>query len=676
MSGIFGIYYCDQRPAKLDDLQHMLDILAHRGSDGADIWWDGPIGLGHRMLWSTPESLLEKLPAVKGSLIITADARIDNRDELIESLKLDSRPSEKITDSDIILAAYVHWGEACPEKLLGDFAFAIWDGDKQQLFCARDHFGVKPFYYYASESCVVFATEIKAIFCISEVPRRLNEVRIGDYLSFMFHDVAITSYQDIFRLPPASTMTANANGIKLKQYWVLDPDRELPPASNEEYAAQFREIFTKAVDCRLRSAYEVGTTLSGGLDSSSITGTARNLMAKQGREPLHTFSAVFDKLADCDERKYIEPILAQGRLKHHYVQGNKISPLEQIEKMFWHQDEAFCAPNWFMNWPLYGEIQQQGVRIVLDGFDGDTTVSDGYGYLSELAKADRWLTFAGEIRRLAKAFDGSFWQMLWSYVYQYRVRPLMAKFRLLRIIRKVGQRALHFVRPESPLAINSSANSLTFSSLINPEFSHRMSMVERHQDWRKMQGHSGLDERQRHYRNIAKQGLPPFALEVMDKSMAAFGIEPRYPFWDKRLVEFCLALPSNQKLNQGWNRVIMRRAMSGILPIEVQWRMGKTDFSPNLTEGLVGDRPRLDKAITQLGALENYLDVKAIQETYQRFIAEPSHGGARQLWTVLSLSLWLNYVVKQGVVNQSIVDQSALSLEFLSQGKSKVSSSV
>jgi asparagine synthase (glutamine-hydrolysing) len=671
MSGIFGIYYCDQRPAKLDDLQRMLDILAHRGSDGADIWWNGPVGLGHRMLWSTPESLLEKLPAVKGSLTVTADARIDNRDELIESLKLNGRPSEKITDSDIILAAYARWGEACPEELLGDFAFAIWDGAKQQLFCARDHFGVKPFYYYASESCVVFATEIKAIFCIPEVPRRLNEVRVGDYLSSMFHDVAITSYQDIFRLPPANTMTVNANGIKLKQYWALDPDRELPPASDEEYAAQFRKIFTQAVGCRLRSTYELGTTLSGGLDSSSITGTARDFLAKEKRQPLHTFSAVFDGIPDCDERVYIESILSQGGLKHHYVQGDKISPLEQIEKMFWHQDEAFCAPNWFMNWTLYGEIQHKGVRVVLDGFDGDTTVSDGYGYLSELAKADRWLALAKESRRLAKAFDGSFWQLLWNYVHHYRVKPLMDRFRLFRIIRKVSQGALRLVRQENPPSVNSSINSLSGSPFINPELSHQLNMMERRQAWKKMQGHFGLHERQRHYRNIAKQGLPPFILEMMDKTMAAFGLEPRYPFWDKRLVEFCLALPSNQKLNQGWNRVIMRRAMSGTLPTEVQWRMGKTDFSPNLTEGLVGDRLRLDKAITQLGALENYLNVKAIKETYQCFLLDPSHIGARQLWTALSLSLWMNYVVNQGVVNQD-----ALPLEPLSQGKPKVSSSV
>ncbi len=651
MSGILGIYYRNQHLAKPDDLRLMLDVLAHRGTDGANIWCDGPVGLGHRMLWSTPESLLEQLPAVRGKLTITADARIDNRDELIESLKLDSCPPEKITDSDIILAAYAQWNEACAEKLLGDFAFAIWDGDRQTLFCARDHFGVKPFYYYASEACVIFATEIKAIFCVPEVPHQLNEVRIGDYLSSMFHDVAGTSYQDVFRLPPAHTMTVNAKGVKLAQYWALDPDRELPPASDEDYAAQFRDLFQQAVHCRLRSAYKVGTTLSGGLDSSSITGTARDLLTQEGCEegcekPLHTFSAVFDEFSDCDERAYIEPLLAQGRLKHHYVKSDKLSPLEHINKMFWHQDEAFYAPNWFMNWSLYEEIRHQGVRVVLDGFDGDTTVSDGYGYLSELAQGDRWLALARESKQLSKAFGGSPWHLWWNYARHYRIKPLVEGFLPFRIISKVVQKIRHLFRQKPPAAADVSIGS----PLLNPAFSSRMNMPERHQAWRKTQGHSGLHERQRHYRNIAKQGIPPFALEMMDKTMAAFGIEPRYPFWDKRLVEFCLALPSNQKLNQGWNRIIMRRAMSATLPTEIQWRMGKADFSPNLTRGLLAERPRLEKAMTRLGALTDYLNVKAVEDTYQRFLLNPSDVDARQLWTAISLALWVNYTVEQGVI--------------------------
>lgn len=152
MSAIAGIYYLDGQPVDPADLGRMLETLAHRGSDRVGVWSEGHIGFGHRMLWTTPESLQEQLPLVNqtGDLAIAADARIDNRDELIAALGLMDRPSDKITDSQLILAAYEKWGDRCPEKLLGDFAFAIWDGRSQRLFCARAPMGVKPFYYYRS----------------------------------------------------------------------------------------------------------------------------------------------------------------------------------------------------------------------------------------------------------------------------------------------------------------------------------------------------------------------------------------------------------------------------------------------------------------------------------------------------------------------------------------------
>ena len=178
MSGIAGIYYLDGRPVEGMDVQRMIDSIAHRGPDGCGVWTDGSVGLGHRMLWTTPESLHEKLPLTNksGDLTITADARIDNRDELISALNFNGRPRETITDSEIILAAYEKWGEKCPEELLGDFSFAIWDKRKQIVFCGRDHFGVKPFYYHLSEKIFTYASEIKAMLCLQHVPRRLNEI--------------------------------------------------------------------------------------------------------------------------------------------------------------------------------------------------------------------------------------------------------------------------------------------------------------------------------------------------------------------------------------------------------------------------------------------------------------------------------------------------------------------
>ena len=184
MSGIVGLVTRGGEPVKRLELEGMLTSLAHRGPDGTGVWCEGPAGLGHLMLWTTPESLLERLPLVSpgGHLVLTADARIDNRADLIRTLALGGRPAEALTDSHLILAAYEKWGERCPEHLLGDFAFALWDARQHRLFCARDHMGVKPLYYYKSPRLFACASELKALFYLPEVPRRVNDMRVVDHL--------------------------------------------------------------------------------------------------------------------------------------------------------------------------------------------------------------------------------------------------------------------------------------------------------------------------------------------------------------------------------------------------------------------------------------------------------------------------------------------------------------
>jgi asparagine synthase (glutamine-hydrolysing) len=165
VSAITGIFHPDGRPVERATIERMVATLTHRGPDGSGAWSAGPVGLGHQMLWTTPESLHERLPFTtdRGDLTITADARIDNSDELIAVLRIRDR---QITDSQVILAAYERWGEDCPKHLIGDFAFAIWDARRQALFCARDHFGVKPFYYHhRSGRLFAFGTEMKAFLC-------------------------------------------------------------------------------------------------------------------------------------------------------------------------------------------------------------------------------------------------------------------------------------------------------------------------------------------------------------------------------------------------------------------------------------------------------------------------------------------------------------------------------
>jgi asparagine synthase (glutamine-hydrolysing) len=598
------------------------------------------------MLWTTPESVQEKLPLVHraGDLAITADARLDNRDELIQALSLTGRPAMEIADSQLILAAYEKWGVYCPEKLLGVFAFAIWDRQKRWLFCARDHFGVKPFYYYSSNRCFVFASEIKALFSLPGVPRRLNDVRVAEYMTSLFDDTAITFYQDILRLPPAHCMMVSNADTTLRTYWALEPAREIRLPSDEAYAEAFRELFSEAIRPRLRRALPLASLLSGGLDSSSVTCVARNLLRPSDGYPLSTFSAIFDEVGQCDERPFIHTVLTQGGLEPHYVRGDVSGPLTHLDHMFWHQDEPFFAPGLFLSWQLYGAVHQQGIRILLDGHDGDSTVSHGYGYPGELAQEGRWLTLAIEVRGLARLYGESFWKGLWSYAWGYKLDPVISRSKVL----SYGLRTWRGLRRQGRWSHRLSANRPAWQAILNPDFVERIGLAERYRAWQQAQAASARSERLMHHR-LLTSGIQPFALEVLDKAAAAFVLEPRYPFWDKRLVEFCLALPPEQKLHRGWSRMVLRRAMAGVLPAEVQWRPTKLDFSPNVRHGLLTiDRERLDEIILKdATTIEEYVDIPALREAYQRFVSQQSPDKSQDvfaIWKAVSLALWLRYV--------------------------------
>ncbi|MEA5507534.1 lasso peptide isopeptide bond-forming cyclase [Halotia wernerae UHCC 0503] len=670
MSGIMGIDHLNSHPVNHQDLEKMVDILAHRGPDHADIWVEEFVGLGHRMLWTTPESLIEKLPLINqaGNLVITADARIDNREQLITLLVLPERPIEKITDSEFILAAYEKWGESCPEHLLGDFAFAIWDKRQQSLFCARDHFGIKPFYYYYQPNQIfLFASEIKALFCVPDVPWRLNEVRIADYLALMMSDKAITTYQDILRLPPAHSLVVNQSGIHIWSYWSLDYPRELQLESNADYAAEFQKIFTEAVSCRLRSAFAIATHLSGGLDSSAVSCVARNLLATAGKTQLHTISTIFDKITECDERPFINAVLDQGGFIPHYTYGDQFSPLADLDKIFQYEDEALLGPSHFYPWNLNRISQEMGLRICLDGFDGDTTVSHGTTRLTELAHQGNWKTFAQEVKALSPHHNVSHAAVLQSYGLPY-LRDLAKQFRWIAFAQGVQQIYQHFGISRKLLLIHHGIKPFVeqvlqlwrrwrrqekapnlFTSqipLINSHFAESINFDRRLQTLADPT-ETPLTVKEEQWRSLT-QGLLTYTLEQMDQYAAMFSLEARHPFMDKRLIEFCLALPSEQKLYQGWGRIVMRRALENILPKEVQWRGGKADLTPNFIDGLLNrDRQLLDQVMShKLDNIEKFIDIDFLRAAYQRLISagnKVSDEDSMAIWQAVTLALWLDY---------------------------------
>lgn len=624
MSAIAGLYFLDDRPVDPMDLRRMLQRLAHRGPDGSDVWSEGPIGLGHAMLWTTPESLREKLPLrhAESDLAITADARIDNRDALIAELGLAARVRDGLTDSELILLAYEKWDEACPARLLGDFAFAIWDGRNRTIFCARDHFGVKPFYYYRSDRLFAFASEIKGLLSRPDVPRRLNEVRVADYLVPMFEDKEITFYQGILRLPPAHSMTVSRTTAPMKRYWALDPTREIRYRSNEEYADAFKTVFTEAVRCRLRSAYPIGSMLSGGLDSSSVVCVARDLLARDGARRLHTFSAVFNDVPECDESAYFNAVIGQGGVEAHYVAGERIDPRSDLACLLRHEDEPFSAPYAFLYGALYRAAREHGVRVLLDGIDGDATVSHGVAYLTELARSGRWVQLAREAAAFASRRNRSIWGVLRQWV----VQPLAPQ------LAHSVWRTLNG-RHGPPWGTD---------TIVCPSFARRIGLADRYAAMRTGRQRPARTSKEDHVRWLT-WGVHPFLLEVIDRTAAAFGVEPRHVCFDTRLAEFCLALPADQKLSDGWTRVVMRRAMADALPLEVRSRVGKSDISPGLIRSLLDfdGRSAHDVILADAPLINRYVDVSAVHSAYDRYVSDGSQNHAMKVWWAATLATWL-----------------------------------
>ena len=659
MSGIVGIYHLDGRPVFAAELERMSSTLAHRGSDGSGIWCDGVVGLGHRMLHTTPESLHEQLPLVNrdADLAIASDARIDNREELIPLLDFENRSAE-ITDSELILATYEKWGEDCTKHLLGDFAFAIWDGRLRMLFCARDHFGVKPFYYYhVPGHLFFFASEIKALLSQSEIPRKLNELQIADYLSGLFEDKASTFYQNIFRLPPAHSLTITARGASLQYYWSLDPSEELQLGSDDEYASAFRETFTEAVRCRLRSAFPIGSHLSGGLDSSSVTCVARRLWNASGEGEWHVFSNIYDDVPDCDERPFINAVLAQGGYTPHYIHADRSGPLMDLERVFWHQDEPSIGPNHFLPWQLNRAAAEAGVRVVLDGFDGDTTVSHGAARLAELAYGGEWETFVHEANAVSCHFNVTPHRLLQTYGVA-ALKELAKKQRWLIFARAINQinRSFQASRREllwrhglKPLLPSCQQRDSTkgVDQIINADFARSIDLPDRIGSLNAGRFDSPRTVREDQWRSLTS-GLMTSVLELSDRSAAAFSIEVRHPFMDKRLVELCLAMPPEQKLHNGWSRVVMRRGLSSILPEEIRWRGGKTDMNPNFVHGLlVLNRGALDEAIfVDSQVVEKYVDIRHLNDLHQRLISRDKVNivDAMTIWKVATLARWLRTI--------------------------------
>ena len=576
MSGICGIWSLGGGDP---DVSPFLAQLERRGPDGTHRWSNGPVALGHTLLATTPEALVEVLPLTEpdSGCTITADARLDNREELIEALGLGAE-TRTIGDGELILRAYLKWGEDCLDHLLGDFAFAIWDARRHQLFCARDHMGMRQLiYHHTPGRLFAFATEAEALVAHPGVPKRINEARIADFLDDLEGiDLTSTFFEEVYRLPPAHRLTVTTAGMSLKRYWELTPGPELKLDSDQAYADAFLDVFTQAVHCRLRCAGPVGSMLSGGLDSSSVAAVAGRLAAASGACPLRTFSAVAPDSVDCIETRSIRSVLSDTRLNGTTVSyGDMGQQSEELAHSIVTLADPFDGQMTLVR-AVYLAAHKNGVKVVLDGAGSDLAMTSG-NRIAQLMRQGRFGLALAEAHREAR-----FWG-----VGQRPFALYVAAAWAGLAPRKIRELRRHSISRMEDRAVMEGKAGLTKKFAAQTTFSDRRRQYRRHLN--------GVSPTGKEYqlRSITHPHTTA-ARERYDRIASTFTVEPRDPFLDIRMLRFCLSLPRVQLRSDGWTKIVLRRAMTGILPDNVAWRLGKDHLGGVFTRALINHSPAWD----------------------------------------------------------------------------------
>lgn len=626
MCGIAGIVALDGfEPAKL---VAMTQMIAYRGPDGFGFAYSaagpqGPVeihhgtertpeirrprvGLGNRRLAILDLSPNGNQPmrSEDGSFCITYNGEIYNykeiRDELLE---LGYRFASS-TDTEVVLRSYQAWGKQCLQRFNGMWSFALWDRPRQRLFCARDRFGVKPFYYCVSDRTFYFGSEIKQVLSVSGIRRVANPRAIADFLEWGLQDhLEETSFEGVFQLLGGCFLTLElieALQPRIQRYWELTarPELKMAPADAE---VEFRAHLERAVTIRLRSDVPVGISLSGGLDSSAILCQARRLSP-------HThfpcFSACFED-PRIDERAYMSAITAATESEKHWIFPDAHSFWSASETITHHQDEPMGGPSVFAQWSVMREAQKQRVPVLLGGQGGDESLC-GYRkyYFFHLWHLLR--SFDPRFVREAFALGTNLGSFHWSLGTVGRYLPPFAQDRL-SAVERLGAPALRKFARSSPRLLGAGPN---------------------------------LAERQK--TDLLHSSLPKL-LRHEDRNSMAHSIESRMPFLDYQLVEFAVRCPPALKLRNGWTKWILRAALDGTLPDSVRLRKSKLGFDTPQSEwlrtGLCNGQSQVYRSSDiRLGRC---LSAQNLARECSRFLSQASGGlPAEALFRAVSLELW------------------------------------
>ena len=397
MSGIAGIVRFDGPHVETALIQKLTAAMKRRGPDEQTHWFQGPVALGHCMLRTTPESLDERQPLANhdGDLVLVWDGRIDNRKSLGRDLLAAGARLRDRSDAELALQSYATWGEKAPERLLGDFAFAVWDRRQGKLFCARDPMGARPLFYTRNDRFFAFASEEEVLTVLPGVSGRPNEERIAYALvpGFEDFDYSRSWLEDVRTLMPGHTLDVSLRGtIDIASYWELAPGEETQYASDAECREAFLEVFGEAVRCRMRASGDVSAMMSGGLDSAGIAAMVKRLLPGMPGKAFHTYSAVSDQPETCIETRSIQSLTRDLGERAHFVAVPSFTGMADVQDLI---EAAWSKPHPVDNSILLPAVmalsaRRNGQRVMLHGASGDLTMHAPLHYASYLLRDNRW----------------------------------------------------------------------------------------------------------------------------------------------------------------------------------------------------------------------------------------------------------------------------------------------
>ncbi|MCP9888685.1 hypothetical protein KBY96_12210 [Cyanobium sp. ATX 6A2] len=637
MSGIAGIIQFDGKPVEHGLIEGMTSAMAHRGPDGIHHWRRGSVALGHCMLRTTPESLEESQPLTNEgeSLVLVMDGRVDNGEELRRELLGRGAVLRNRSDAELVLRAYETWGEDFPLQLLGEFAVAIWDSKQQRFVLARDHLGVKPFYFFANKDGLAFASDEEALLGIPGVSRRLNEDFIAANLlpAFDGGDFNRGWLADILKLPAGSTLTAQRSGHRvMRTYWQLEPQEELQFASQQECVEAFWLVFGEAVQCRMRTLGHPALMLSGGIDSASVAAMAREILPEMPSRELHTYSVVADDPASCEESRNIQTVCMGFEQQAHWVCVPSLRGTitdDDLKDAAWTHAHP-VGNSILLPAMMYLAASRAGHRVMFDGIDGDLVTHTPGCYVAGILHSSGWRHAWAHARQASNNN---------IYLKGHSAEVLFARA-LWRVYAPAAAKSLKYragkLRIRDPFR----------GSLINRDFARKLHLRERiaeqQEQARKI---SLLSYQERHIHALVPSGLVS-GMEGFNAVAARYGVESRHPWSDRRLVEFYLRLPLSNKAHNGWTKSVVRQATASLLGSRVAWHRGKAHLGMTLVHRLMAQNHAHVRSTLQRHdrMISEFVDRQALHTLLPRAEAGTSDDATYDAYAATSLTEWLSRV--------------------------------